>query len=60
MQISDERLKEFQEAYKKDFGEDISIEEAREIASRLIDLYQLLAQPLPNEKSIPPSTEKLV
>jgi hypothetical protein len=47
MNIADARLQEFQEAYKMDFGEDISEEEAREMLSRLVTVIAILARPLP-------------
>ena len=50
MLLNDETCEEFRQVYKKDTGEDITIEEAREIASRLLELYRLLAQPLPSER----------
>ena len=46
MEITDKRLLEFQEAYREDFGEEISPEEARAMLQRLVTLYELLAQPL--------------
>lgn len=46
MAITNERLREFQEAYKQDFDEDISPEEAREMLSRLVTFYELLLRPL--------------
>ena len=46
MEISKVRLQEFRDAYKNDFGDDISKEEAREILSRLVTLYELLRTPL--------------
>ena len=49
MLLTNEDCEEFRQVYKKDTGEDITIEEAREIASRLLELYRLLAQPLPSE-----------
>jgi hypothetical protein len=48
MEITIERLREFQDAYKKDFGEDFSPEEAREMLSRLVTFYELLLRPLPH------------
>lgn len=48
MMISNERLEEFQDAYRDDFGADISTEEAREILSRLVTLYDLLRRPFPD------------
>jgi hypothetical protein len=50
MMISNERLEEFQDAYRDDFGADISAEEAREILSRLVTLYDRLRRPFPDEK----------
>lgn len=47
MEISDERLREFQDAYKTDFGEDISPDEARAMMQRLAVFYELVARPLP-------------
>jgi hypothetical protein len=48
MRVSDEALDEFIKIYKKEFKEKISREEAREMASRLLTLYQLLSQKPPN------------
>ena len=50
MTITVERLREFQDAYKADFGEEITVEEAREMLSRLVTLYELLLRPLPHEE----------
>ena len=49
MLLNDETCEEFRQVYKEDTGEDITIEEAREIASRLLELCRLLARPLPGE-----------
>lgn len=59
MQITDERIKAFREAYKKAYCEEITTAEAREMASRLLALYQLLARPLPgaNENEQLPSPQ---
>jgi len=40
--INDEAAKEFQEIYKKEFGEEISLEEAKEKGWRLIRLMRVL------------------
>jgi hypothetical protein len=50
MQIADEDLAEFMRLYKTEFGEDVSVDEAREMARNLLDLYELLARPLPHEQ----------
>ena len=49
MQISDDRLAELQRIYKEEYGEEISLAEAREIAQRLLTLYEILMRPLPNK-----------
>lgn len=49
MNINNEDLRDFIKRYNEAFGEYISEEEAPEMASRLVDLYTLLAEPLPSE-----------
>ncbi len=48
VQISDDALDEFIRIYKEEFKEDISRMEARDMASRLLTLYQLLSRKPPN------------
>ncbi len=58
MQISDNNLQKFIRLYHDEFGEILTIAEAREAASRVVDLYLLLAQKLPagkGEAISPPS-----
>ena len=50
MQISNQHLKKFAEIYEREFGERISLEEAREIIFRLLTLMRLVSRPLPLEK----------
>ena len=50
MRLTDNDLDEFAEIYKAEFKKDISREEARDVASQLMKLYELLARPLPSEK----------
>lgn len=50
MQISDESLKEYQRIYKEGHGEELTLEEAREAAGRLLALYKIIMRPLPGEK----------
>ena len=45
--ISDGRLREFVEAYREEYNEEISLNEAREMLSRLVELYLHVARPLP-------------
>lgn len=50
MQISDEDMEEFKQRYAAAFGEQLAPAEASEMATRLINLYLLLAEPLPSER----------
>jgi hypothetical protein len=47
--IPDARVEDFRQAYKKSYGEDISTDEARDMALRLTLLYELVG-PLPGEE----------
>ncbi len=49
MQLTDSDIDEFQELYASRFDERLSKEEAREKASRLIQLYQIVFRPIPNQ-----------
>ena len=51
MRVSDEGLGSFIKLYKKHYGVDLSVDEARRIASNLVRLYQLILQPLPDGKA---------
>ena len=44
-----ETIKAFQEAYKKDFGEEITEEEAEKIGNNLTNLFQVIYKPIPKE-----------
>ncbi len=46
MQIPDNRLTEFQRIYKEEYGEEISLPQAREMAQRLLTLYTILSRPI--------------
>ena len=50
MKLSDESVERFRVAYKESYGEEISMTDAREMASRVKLLYELLARPLPGEQ----------
>jgi hypothetical protein len=45
MKLQEEEIREYMEIYKRDFGEDLTFEEAREITVRLIALYEVLCRP---------------
>ena len=49
MQISDESLTEFINLYHAEFGKEITRQDALEMATRLINLYQIIYRPLPTE-----------
>jgi hypothetical protein len=53
MYIDEKALAEFIQIHKEEFGEGLTVAEAREIASRLVMLYEVLCRPLP--KATPPS-----
>lgn len=49
MLLSDKHILEFQEMYKRHFKEDISKEEAYDKAIKLIELVEIVYQPLTEE-----------
>ena len=51
MQISKEDLDKFKRIYKDEFGEELTEVDASAMASDLLDLYELLMQPLPENGS---------
>lgn len=57
MAISDASLDEFIAIYAEEFGEHLSREEARPIATNLINLLRLISRPLPNEVAPPSQTD---
>ena len=46
IRLSAESIKEFQEAYKKDFGKEITPEEAEELGRSLITLLSVIYKPM--------------
>jgi hypothetical protein len=59
MELTDEELREFSAIWKKAFKEELALGDARHYASQLIELYALLAEPLPSERRAPVSPEPL-
>lgn len=49
MQLTEEQINGFIKAYEQDFGETPSRDEAREMASRVVELYLLLSEADPSE-----------
>ena len=51
MEFTSKELSEFVDTYAIDFGEEISVDEAREMFARLVQLYERVSEPLP----VPPT-----
>jgi hypothetical protein len=49
MSISDESVRDFIRVYKEEFGDELSVDQGREMLARLVVLYELLSRPLPDE-----------
>ena len=47
MEVTPEALEEFKRIYRKEFGEDISDDEALEMAQRVLMFFSLIYRPLP-------------
>lgn len=52
MNFTDEELRQFQDAYSIDFGDTLTADEARDMLTRLVLLYERLAQPLPEQPRV--------
>ncbi|HEY4505845.1 MAG TPA: hypothetical protein VJJ24_00065 [Candidatus Paceibacterota bacterium] len=50
MPINKKSIEEFRTLYQEEFGKYLSEEDALEMATRLIELYQLIYRPLPGER----------
>jgi len=50
MEFREGSLEEFMRFYKEEFGEGLTMAEARAIVFRLVSLYMQLAKPLPDER----------
>jgi hypothetical protein len=51
-EFTKEELEELQRAWKKDLGEDLSIEDARLEAHRLLSLYKVLYRRITQEREV--------
>ena len=58
MQLKDEDVREFQEIWKKHFGEEISEGYAQVRANQVMQLFLQLARPLPSEKKVVDEPDK--
>jgi hypothetical protein len=57
--ISPERLEEFRRLYNEAYGEEITQEEAVEMTHRLLTIYKLVFQPLPEAGGPHPASPSL-
>jgi len=51
MQLSKQAIREFKSIYKKEFKEDISDNEAYELAANLLSLFKIIYRPIPKKDS---------
>jgi hypothetical protein len=49
--FTEEDLERFAQAYYESYGESISLAEAKEMLTRVVNLYLLVARPLPDEQT---------
>lgn len=49
MHLPDKAIQEYVEIYEREFGEKITVEEARVQGERLLDLFKVIYRPIPNE-----------
>ena len=49
MKLTEAQVREYKQLYEEKLGEEISMDEAREMAARLINLYLKLAERLPGD-----------
>ena len=54
MSISDKSVEECKRVYEAWYKEEITMDKAREMASRVKFLYEFLARPLPGEHNLTP------
>ncbi len=52
MELSKEAVEEFQEIYKKEFGHEISYEEAYERGVKLLTLMKIICRPIKKSKDL--------
>jgi hypothetical protein len=53
-------IQEFKQIYEEEYKQVLTEAKAEEMASRVIQIYQLLAQPLPGEESQHPAPSRAV
>ncbi len=58
MRIGPEATEEFKKIYKEEFGDDLTDDQAQECALRVLRLFQLLLQPLPDSSERYPQEQE--
>lgn len=51
MEVTPQALEEFKKIYKKEFREEISDDEALEMAQRVLTFFSILYRPLPDQEN---------
>jgi hypothetical protein len=59
MDLDDRDIQEFIQLWKEEFKEDFSPADARQCASQLLELYGILASPLPEELRGPSDVQRI-
>jgi hypothetical protein len=49
MRLSKESIEEFREIYQREFGKNISDEEAQEMGQNLLSLFKIVYRPIPSD-----------
>lgn len=49
MPLSEKAIQEFKQIYKEEFNEDLSDQEAFEMATNLMELFKVIYRPIPND-----------
>ncbi|MBU3922995.1 hypothetical protein KJ684_02035 [Patescibacteria group bacterium] len=57
MKLSKEAIDEYKDIYKKEFGEEISDEEAKEQGTKLLSLFKIIYRPIPEDYDIESENE---
>jgi hypothetical protein len=50
MELDDATVEEFRVIFQEEYGRTVSVDEAREMAQRVLTLYDLLLRPLPSQR----------
>jgi hypothetical protein len=51
MKLSEEAIEDFKEIYYREYGKEISDEEAQEMGQNLLSLFHIICRPLPEDEN---------